>query len=60
MAEQIAIRVEDVSFSYPDGHAVLQDISCMIKNGEKVALIGPNGAGKSTFMSLRNRIVNHR
>jgi len=56
MAEQIAIRVEDVSFSYPDGHAVLQDISCMINKGEKVALIGPNGAGKSTFMSLLNGV----
>jgi cobalt/nickel transport system ATP-binding protein len=56
MAEQIAIRVENASFSYPDGHAVLQDISCVIKKGEKVALIGPNGAGKSTFMSLLNGV----
>jgi len=56
MTKQAAIRVEDVSFSYPDGHAVLHDISCTIHNGEKVALIGPNGAGKSTFMSLLNGV----
>ena len=56
MTDQAAIRVEGVSFSYPDGHQVLQDISCVIKEGEKVALIGPNGAGKSTFMSLLNGV----
>lgn len=56
MADLSAIRVEGVSFSYPDGHEVLQDISCVIEKGEKVALIGPNGAGKSTFMSLLNGV----
>ena len=56
MSDQFAIRVENVSFSYPDGHDVLGDISCEIGKGEKVALIGPNGAGKSTFMSLLNGV----
>jgi cobalt/nickel transport system ATP-binding protein len=56
MAEEVAIRVDGVSFSYPDGHEVLRNISCSIKQGEKVALIGPNGAGKSTFMSLLNGV----
>lgn len=56
MADEIAIRVDGVSFSYPDGIEVLKNISCTIKQGEKVALIGPNGAGKSTFMSLLNGV----
>ena len=56
MADEIAIQVDDVSFSYPDGHDVLKNISCTIFRGEKVALIGPNGAGKSTFMSLLNGV----
>ncbi|VAW84097.1 ATPase component NikO of energizing module of nickel ECF transporter [hydrothermal vent metagenome] len=51
-----AIVVDNAFFSYPDGHEVLQGISCNIKQGEKVALIGPNGAGKSTFMSLLNGV----
>ncbi len=51
-----AISVEDVHFSYPDGHKVLKGLSCTIKKGEKVALIGPNGAGKSTFMSHLNGV----
>jgi len=56
MADEIAIGVDGVSFSYPDGHEVLKNVSCTIKQGEKVALIGPNGAGKSTFMSLLNGV----
>lgn len=51
-----AIRVDDVHFSYPDGHPVLKGLSCEIHRGEKVALIGPNGAGKSTFMGLLNGV----
>jgi len=56
MVDEIAIRVDDVSFSYPDGLEALKNISCSIGRGEKVALIGPNGAGKSTLMSLLNGV----
>ena len=30
----------------------LQDVSCSVHEGERVALIGHNGAGKSTFLRL--------
>ncbi len=56
MADDVAINVEDVYFTYPDGHDVLRGVSCRLRQGEKVALIGPNGAGKSTFMSLLNGV----
>lgn len=56
MAADIAIQVENVHFTYPDGREVLKDANCLIRKGEKVALIGPNGAGKSTFMSLLNGV----
>ncbi len=57
MSNEYAIQVDDVHFSYPDGHKVLNGASCNIRYGEKVALIGPNGAGKSTFMSLLNGVA---
>ena len=51
-----AILVDNVEYSYPNGHEVLKQVACSIAYGEKVALIGPNGAGKSTFMSLLNGV----
>lgn len=57
MTAEIAIQVENVHFTYPDGREVLKGVNCAIRKGEKVALIGPNGAGKSTFMSLLNGVA---
>lgn len=56
MSRRVIIDVDDVHFSYPDGHQVLKGLGCRIHEGEKVALIGPNGAGKSTFMSHLNGV----
>lgn len=56
MSRRVMIEVDNVHFTYPDGHQVLKGLSCRIEEGEKVALIGPNGAGKSTFMSHLNGV----
>ena len=51
------IEVENLSFSYPDGHQVLHQVSFKISPGEKAALVGPNGAGKSTLLLHLNGIL---
>jgi cobalt/nickel transport system ATP-binding protein len=52
-----SIEVERLSFSYPDGHQALDDVSLSIAADEKVALVGPNGAGKSTLILHLNGIL---
>ncbi len=48
-----AVRLERVSFSYPDQKgAALNDVSFDIAPGERVAILGPIGSGKSTIARL--------
>ena len=51
------LKLENLSFSYPDGHVALRSISLHLCAGDKVALVGPNGAGKSTLMLHLNGIL---
>ena len=52
-----SIEVENLTFSYPDGHQALDDVTLSIQPCEKVALVGPNGAGKSTLILHLNGIL---
>ena len=52
----VALAVEDVAFTYPNGRRVLDGFSLHVEPGETVALIGPSGAGKSTVCSLVLRL----
>ncbi len=47
-----AITLEDVKFSYDEGHPALNGVSMNIPAGKTIALVGPSGAGKSTILNL--------
>ena len=51
------IECRDISFSYPDGHLALNEVSVRFTSGERVALVGQNGAGKSTLSKLLNGLI---
>ena len=51
-----AISIEEVTFGYEPGRAVLHGISLAGSPGETVALVGATGAGKSTLVSLIPRL----
>lgn len=45
------VRVKDLSFSF-GGKPLIEDLSFLIRRGERVLFLGPNGCGKSTLMKL--------
>ena len=49
------IRLNDVTFSYQQGHPVLKNVSLYAKPGQKIAFVGSTGAGKTTVTNLINR-----
>ncbi len=46
------IDLEQVSFSYPGGPPVLQDLNFRLHPGERIGIIAPNGSGKTTLFHL--------
>lgn len=45
------IRLKDVSKAY-DGRALFEDVTAVVRGGERVVLQGPNGVGKTTLVKL--------
>lgn len=50
------VTFEDVSFAYPGGPNILDDVSFTARPGAVVALVGQTGAGKSTAMAILQRL----
>ena len=50
------MKIEGLTFEYPDGYRALDHIDLDIYSGEKLAVLGANGAGKSTLFLNMNGI----
>jgi cobalt/nickel transport system ATP-binding protein len=53
----LALEIDDLSYTYPDGSPALRGVSLRVQEGHSVGLVGPNGAGKSTLMLHLNGIL---
>ncbi len=50
------VRFEHVRFHYGKAGGVIEDLSFVVRPGEKIGLVGPSGAGKSTLVNLLLRL----
>ena len=46
------IYLKDVSYAYPSGRKILDDVNMEFRQGHRVGLIGPNGSGKTTLFRI--------
>ncbi|MEX1263337.1 MAG: ABC transporter ATP-binding protein [Actinomycetota bacterium] len=51
------VAVNDLTFGYREGPAVLRDIEVEIAAGAHVAIVGETGSGKTTFAKLLTRLA---
>jgi len=51
-APRDTVRLEAVTFAYPDAPLVLDGVDLELPAGSSLAIVGPNGAGKTTLVKL--------
>ena len=57
VSEAAIIEFRDVSYSLPNGQALLKRLSLTVPLGETLVMLGRSGAGKTTAMKLINRLL---
>lgn len=50
--EDATVSLKDLSFKYPEGTQVLDNVSLEIDGKQSVGIVGPSGAGKTTLIRL--------
>lgn len=53
----ISVQVEDMYFTYKNGHSIFEGANLEANPGEIVAIVGPSGEGKTTFLRILLGIV---
>lgn len=57
MPNEIAIKAEQLYYTYEDGTEALRGVDLEIRRGERIAVMGSNGSGKSTFFLHLNGVL---
>ena len=52
------IEFNNVKFGYNKDKVIINDFSCKVKKGQKIAIVGPTGAGKTTLVNLLMKFYN--
>ncbi|MFE9241995.1 ABC transporter ATP-binding protein [Nocardiopsis sp. NPDC006938] len=53
----VRVGFDRVTYSYPEGPVVLDDVDVEIAPGTRVAVVGETGSGKTTFVKLLTRLM---
>lgn len=53
------LELQDVSFTYPGGETVLEEVNLYINRSDLVVIKGESGVGKSTILKLLNRFCDY-
>jgi ATP-binding cassette subfamily B protein len=53
----LSVRLDRVTYAYPEGPPVLTDVSVDIPVGARIAVVGETGSGKTTFSKLLVRLL---
>jgi putative ABC transport system ATP-binding protein len=53
----IVVDFKDVSYAYPDGPTVLEDVTVRFQPHTRVAVVGETGSGKTTLAKLLTRLM---
>ena len=51
-SDTIVLEAENLSYTYPNGRRVLNDISLTVRKGEILVIYGRNGSGKTTLLRI--------
>ena len=50
--DNVLINLEGISFKYPGGRQILDQLDFQLHQGNRIGLIAPNGSGKSTLLHI--------
>ncbi len=54
----IHFKVEDVDFTFPNGHVGLRNINIEESSGKMLAVMGASGSGKTTLLNVMSGVIN--